>query len=500
MTRIGKGYIEPDDVAGKPYIFVSYSRKDKDDVQDFLRMLRRNRFRFWYDRGLKSGVEWAEEIGDKIDHCDQFMVLISDNAVKSRYVHKEVGMATNQGKNISVVYLAPTKLTSGLQLLLSDIHAIHREEYENIDEFEKAVCKSVSRNVFYSTQLNFDGQQQNASEGAEKKFLENYELLSQIGQGGLSVVYSARQKRTGNLVVVKCGNIDRSFLGMMLPAVFKSEKKVLSEIPFVGCPYLPMLLDWYQDEKQIFLVENYIQGTSLKMRGPLLEQEVVEIARKVLSILVCLHRSHIAHLDIKPSNLIMDQWKNVYLIDFNSAVILSGGHREHYLTSTPGYSPPEQLKKLSAVSFSSDIYALGRTMKYLLFPQIEESAPIRMYRPDVSVELEDVIRRMTEPLYTQRIQSAALLLEMLKRYESRNIFKKAKLWWKSNQRSRDYMMREKHDLKQRDAMIQEMANITTELIGVDSGQTVLVHPSSLDGTNILNSPGMPLFDDHDTIL
>ena len=51
--------IEPDDVTGQPYIFVSYSRKDMDSVQSVLRILKINHFRFWYDKGLKSGLEWA---------------------------------------------------------------------------------------------------------------------------------------------------------------------------------------------------------------------------------------------------------------------------------------------------------------------------------------------------------------------------------------------------------------------------------------------------------
>lgn len=86
--------IKPDEVEGKPYIFVSYSRKDEEEVQEILHILRKNHIRFWYDMGLKSGAEWAEELGEKIDKCEQFMVLLSPNSVESKYVKKEIALGT----------------------------------------------------------------------------------------------------------------------------------------------------------------------------------------------------------------------------------------------------------------------------------------------------------------------------------------------------------------------------------------------------------------------
>ena len=80
--------IKPDEVEGKPYIFISYSRKDDESVQEILQILRKNHIRFWYDMGLKSGEEWAEELGERIDKCEQFMVLMSPNSVESKYVRK----------------------------------------------------------------------------------------------------------------------------------------------------------------------------------------------------------------------------------------------------------------------------------------------------------------------------------------------------------------------------------------------------------------------------
>ena len=186
--------IEPDDVTGQPYIFVSYSRKDMDSVQSVLRILKINHFRFWYDKGLKSGLEWAEELGEKIDQCDQFLVLISPNSIESKYVRKEVGMAMEKEKNILVLYLEETVLSSGLQLLLGNIQAIHKSFFYNESDFEKVLCESLSNNTLYQNTTVFSFAEDNQyfgsipSKNAFNRFLDNYLLLGLIGKGGLAIV------------------------------------------------------------------------------------------------------------------------------------------------------------------------------------------------------------------------------------------------------------------------------------------------------------------------
>ena len=271
--------IQPDDVSDKPFIFVSYSRQDVQEVQIILRILKNNQFRFWYDMGLKSGTEWAEELGEKIDQCDQFLVLISDHSVNSKYVRKEIGMATDKDKDILVLYLTETNLTSGLHLLLGDIQAIHREFLPQEVDFEQALCEAASNNTLYQNNDIFDNGVGPIG-GAKSELLKNYNLLSQIGASGIGEVYLAEQKRTGTLVAVKCGAIDGSYRGTVTKDCFCAEKWVLSELLRNMCPYVPIILDWFQDEEQVFIVETMITGESLKSNASYSEEEVVEIARK----------------------------------------------------------------------------------------------------------------------------------------------------------------------------------------------------------------------------
>ena len=123
--------IQPDEVdENMPFLFVSYSRKDIKEFQMILEILRRNHFRFWYDMGLKSGAEWAEELGQKIEYCSQFMVIITENSIESKYVRKEINMAVDMKSDgqILVLYLRNLILPNGLKFLLGNLQAVARYE------------------------------------------------------------------------------------------------------------------------------------------------------------------------------------------------------------------------------------------------------------------------------------------------------------------------------------------------------------------------------------
>lgn len=73
-------------------------------------------------------------------------------------------------------------------------------------------------------------------------------------------MFLAEQKRTGALVAVKCGLIDDTYRGTVTRKCFYAEKKILFETLRNMCPYVPIILDWFQDSKQVFMVETMITG------------------------------------------------------------------------------------------------------------------------------------------------------------------------------------------------------------------------------------------------
>ena len=448
--------IEPDDVSdGKPYIYVSYSRRDRVEAQAFLHILRRNRYRFWYDRRTNSDAAPAEYPEEKIRGCAQFMTLITPSSVLSRHVRKEIGTASDGNRNVLVVYLAETLLTGSLNTLLNSFPAIHRSRYTEGESFERAVCEYADKSALYARSP--------AAPAPESDFRRNYELQNELGHGGVGRVLLARQLRTGNPVAVKCAKDDGSVMCAVERQSFRNEMRILSALQLCGCPFVPALLDWYEEEDGVYLVETLMPGDPLQTSQPLPEKEVIGIAKKVLRILTVLHRNNVLYGDMKPMNLLADENGDVYLVDFNSSFFLDRGPRRGNYTH--GYASPEQLSGNGFPGFASDIYSLGRTMEYLLSPEdfaryrseyYLRRVPVRHYRSDVSPALEAILAKMTDPVPDRRYRSAGELLEALERCGREDPLTKLRLRLASGRRLRAYRSEAEPDEEKRPAAIRRL--------------------------------------------
>lgn len=139
-------------------------------------------------------------------------------------------------------------------------------------------------------------------------------------------------------------------------------------------PRLPRWLDAFEDgagaQKRLYIAQEHVEGESLLERlshHRYNEREALVVARKVLSILLYLHRQRprLIHRDIKPANLIQDDEGTIFLVDFGSAFELSeesAKGRTH--TGTIGYAPVEQLGGM--VDQWCDLHGVGATLMHLL--------------------------------------------------------------------------------------------------------------------------------------
>ena len=121
----------------KPYIFVSYAHKDMKTVFAIIDKLNNSGYRFWYDEGLEPGEEWPEIVGKRIIKCGQFLVFMSPHAVKSRNIRNEINLAFSENKNILVIYLDNTRLSSGLKLQLGSVHFVNKYDLKGDEFFKK---------------------------------------------------------------------------------------------------------------------------------------------------------------------------------------------------------------------------------------------------------------------------------------------------------------------------------------------------------------------------
>lgn len=212
--------------------------------------------------------------------------------------------------------------------------------------------------------------------------------------------------------------------------LFAREAKTLGKIG--SHPQVPRLLDYFEDDEQFYLVQEYINGLTLqqeiKRSGPISEAGVKQFLSEILPTLQFLHGQQVIHRDIKPANIIRraEDCKLV-LIDFGAVkdqVSQTTSLSENtaltaFAVGTPGFAPPEQLAMRPV--YASDIYALGVTCIYLLTGKSPKDLDYNSSTGEMvwqnKVQLSDrflaVLQKMLEGAVRHRYQSANEVLTAL---------------------------------------------------------------------------------------
>ena len=266
----------------------------------------------------------------------------------------------------------------------------------------------------------------------------DYEIVRELGRGGMGVVYLARNKLMGRLEVLKVvggqlverpGVRDR-FLREVQSAAKLQHKNIVAA-------YSAMRLG-----ESIVLAMEYIDGEDLakmvKSRGPL---PVVHACYFIYQAALGLQHAHergMVHRDIKPANLIfaIEGKKGVVkVLDFGLAKVTSEGQadsgltREGQMLGTPDYIAPEQIRDAQSADIRADIYSLGCTFYYLLTggPPFRgdhlwdlyqahfsmDAGPLNLVRPEVPVELAAVVAKMMAKEPGRRFQTPGEVAQAL---------------------------------------------------------------------------------------
>ena len=224
-------------------------------------------------------------------------------------------------------------------------------------------------------------------------YLERYEILQTLGQGGMGVVYLARQKKLDRLVAIKAIS---PYLAQE-PEVrerFAAEASVLARLSH---PNIVTLYDYIEEPDALYLVMEYVEGKPLSeilKAGPLPLESIRKYFHQILDAFAYAHSKGIIHRDIKPSNIIITPEGQVKILDFGVAKILSSDHtqtRTGMRVGTLMYMSPEQVKGEKNLDARSDIYSLG----VVLFEMLTGKPP---YDPELG-DFEISLRIVREPLF-----------------------------------------------------------------------------------------------------
>ncbi len=272
--------------------------------------------------------------------------------------------------------------------------------------------------------------------GTKLLLRDRYRIMKILGQGGFGATFLAVDiSLPGHpLCVIKQlrpSSNDPNIL-KMAGELFGREAQTLGRIG--NHPQVPSLLNYFEESKQFYLVQEFVQGHNLqqevKKNGPFSEAGVEQFLSEILPIIQEIHAKQVIHRDIKPANLIRRvQDKKLVLIDFGAVknkvdVSAAANSSEHtaltsFAVGTPGFAPPEQMAMRPV--YASDIYALGITCIYLLTGKSPKDLDYNpntgeiVWRKYVNIRdhLAAVLGRMLEVSVRDRYQCAEDVLRAL---------------------------------------------------------------------------------------
>lgn len=295
---------------------------------------------------------------------------------------------------------------------------------------------------------------------APRPSLQGYEILREIGRGGMGTVYLARQLALDRVVALKVlphsiGLSPRSrprFLAearalakvehehiVAIHRIVDAGEVLAFEMEYVDGPSLQQLLDHLRAHREATGAAPTLQQVAERLQLPLAElgarhlmQFFVRLLAKVAAALGAVHQASLIHRDVKPANILLRRNGQPVLVDFG-LVRLTGREisRSGSFAGTPAYSAPEQLRGDTDIGPTADVYGLGVTLYECLtlatpfagrtttdqLRRIEEGRcpPLRRVAPGVPRDLETIVARAMEVDAARRYPHASAVADDLQR-------------------------------------------------------------------------------------
>ena len=198
--------------------------------------------------------------------------------------------------------------------------------------------------------------------------IAGYEIVSQVGAGGMATVYKAYHERLDRHVAIKILHDtfarDDSFLER-----FEREARIVARLEH---PHIVPIYDYADVDNQPYFVMKYIEGGTLKRR--LIKQGITLDEIKGMMTLLAdglsyAHEKGVLHRDIKPSNILIDERDLPYISDFGLARIVQVGDStisHDMMLGTPFYISPEQARGERELTPATDVYSFGIILYELL--------------------------------------------------------------------------------------------------------------------------------------
>ena len=264
--------------------------------------------------------------------------------------------------------------------------------------------------------------------------LGQYQILDEIGRGGMSVVYKAWQPTLQRYVALKvlAAHLasDEEFVHR-----FQQEAIVAANL---NHPNIVTVYDVAQESGYLYIAMEYVEGRSLEQvveeEGALSLSRTVHLLRQVADALDYAHQRQFVHRDVKPSNILITADERAIVTDFGIAKAMHGSGVTSVLTQsssvigTPAFMSPEHIQG-HEVDYRTDLYSLGivsyqmlsgllpfdgTTTATILYAQVNNPPPsIRQSNPAIPAHVEASLHRILAKQPADRFQSAGAFIGAL---------------------------------------------------------------------------------------
>jgi eukaryotic-like serine/threonine-protein kinase len=374
---------------------------------------------------LRAKLSERWQLGDlvRIEHyLSQHPELADDSEALIGLVYSEVLLRLERGETpVLGEYLARFPIHAQvLRLHWSQFRLVHPELGTDGKEGQGTVSADSTGEV--------------AGRASPLRALPGFELYETLGEGGMGVVYKARDLRLDQLRAIKVIRTG-PFAGSMARQRFITEAKAVARLNHAG---VVRIFSLGEHEDVLFICMEFVEGGSLQERlrqGPLAGREAAELLRQLALAVQHAHDAGVLHRDLKPGNVLLDAEGTPKVSDFGLAKLLDTDDGLTYtgaVMGTPSYMAPEQALGSKSIGPPADVFALGAILYECLtgkhafkagtrsgtLARVKDQPPVppRALRPEVPPVLEAICLKCLEKPSQQRYASAGALAEDLQNW------------------------------------------------------------------------------------
>jgi serine/threonine protein kinase len=257
-----------------------------------------------------------------------------------------------------------------------------------------------------------------------------YEILQELGRGGMGIVFKAMDRETSELVALKVLRPEVLEDKLMMER-FKNELRIARKITHKN---VCRIYEFTHIQQGPCIAMEYVEGETIRSLlnriGVFSLRSALDITRQICSGLREAHAQGVAHRDLKPENLMMDRYGQIKIMDFGIARIFSGHSATTFagIVGTPAYMAPEQVENRT-VDQRADIYSCGLIVYEMVtgrevfkadtplavaYKQVHEAAPPpRSVDPAIPEKVETLILQCIEKEPERRFQTVVELEKAL---------------------------------------------------------------------------------------